>query len=101
MLNYNLFLRNMVTQSSGLVAEWLCRGLQILLCRFDSDPGLQNKHPQCRVFFFVYVKKTPVFAGVFEHFYLSRIVALHFFSTDAITSDCNFCKSESDIFSVG
>ena len=23
------------------MAEWLCRGLQILLCRFDSDPGLQ------------------------------------------------------------
>ena len=27
----------------GQVAEWLCRGLQILGCRFDSDPGLQNK----------------------------------------------------------
>ena len=26
----------------GLVAEWLCRGLQILVCRFDSDPSLQN-----------------------------------------------------------
>ena len=25
----------------GLVAEWLCRGLQILVCRFDSDPSLQ------------------------------------------------------------
>lgn len=25
----------------GQVAEWLCRGLQILGCRFDSDPGLQ------------------------------------------------------------
>lgn len=24
----------------GQVAEWLCRGLQILGCRFDSDPGL-------------------------------------------------------------
>lgn len=24
------------------MAEWLCRGLQILVCRFDSDPGLQN-----------------------------------------------------------
>ena len=23
------------------MAEWLCRGLQILVCRFDSDPGLQ------------------------------------------------------------
>ena len=23
------------------MAEWLCRGLQILGCRFDSDPGLQ------------------------------------------------------------
>ena len=27
----------------GQVAEWLCRGLQILGCRFDSDPGLQLK----------------------------------------------------------
>ena len=27
----------------GQVAEWLCRGLQILGCRFDSDPGLQIK----------------------------------------------------------
>ena len=27
----------------GQVAEWLCRGLQILGCRFDSDPGLQFK----------------------------------------------------------
>ena len=26
----------------GQVAEWLCRGLQILGCRFDSDPGLQS-----------------------------------------------------------
>ena len=25
------------------MAEWLCRGLQILVCRFDSDSGLQNK----------------------------------------------------------
>ena len=24
------------------MAEWLCRGLQILVCRFDSDPGLQT-----------------------------------------------------------
>ena len=27
----------------GQVAEWLCRGLQILGCRFDSDPGLHKK----------------------------------------------------------
>ncbi len=27
--------------NDGQVAEWLCRGLQILGCRFDSDPGLQ------------------------------------------------------------
>lgn len=26
--------------AKGQVAEWLCRGLQILGCRFDSDPGL-------------------------------------------------------------
>ena len=52
MLKYNFFLRNMTTQSFGLVAEWLCRGLQILGCRFDSDPGLQNKKiPPCGVFF--------------------------------------------------
>src|SRR6185437_8026950 len=25
---------------AGLVAEWLCSGLQIRLCRFDSGPGL-------------------------------------------------------------
>ena len=32
--------------ADGLVAEWLCRGLQILLCRFDSDPGL---HPSLKL----------------------------------------------------
>ena len=26
---------------AGLVAEWLCSGLQIRVCRFDSGPGLQ------------------------------------------------------------
>jgi hypothetical protein len=26
--------------SCGLVAEWLCSGLQIRVCRFDSGPGL-------------------------------------------------------------
>ena len=26
----------------GRVAEWLCRGLQILVRWFDSGPGLQN-----------------------------------------------------------
>ena len=35
------------------MAEWLCRGLQILLCRFDSDPGLQNKKHPLRVVFFM------------------------------------------------
>lgn len=34
-------MRSIATQHDcGLVAEWLCRGLQILVCRFDSDPGL-------------------------------------------------------------
>jgi hypothetical protein len=28
----------------GRVAEWLCRGLQILVRRFDSGPGLQFPH---------------------------------------------------------
>ena len=27
-------------QSTGLVAEWLCSGLQIRVRRFNSDPGL-------------------------------------------------------------
>src|SRR5262245_66497711 len=27
--------------SCGPMAEWLCRGLQILLCRFDSGSGLK------------------------------------------------------------
>src|SRR5437762_196783 len=26
----------------GLVAEWLCSGLQIRVCRFDSGPGLHR-----------------------------------------------------------
>ena len=30
-----------ILSREGQVAEWLCRGLQILGCRFDSDPGLQ------------------------------------------------------------
>ena len=33
----------MIATHNGQVAEWLCRGLQILVCRFDSDPGLQIK----------------------------------------------------------
>lgn len=44
------------------MAEWLCRGLQILVCRFDSDPGLHftimietlvltdfRNHTMCRI----------------------------------------------------
>ena len=33
----------MIISREGQVAEWLCRGLQILGCRFDSDPGLHFK----------------------------------------------------------
>ena len=40
-LKNKFFLLGLCGQSDGLVAEWLCRGLQILLCRFDSDPSLQ------------------------------------------------------------
>ena len=40
MLKYIYFLPKIATRK-GQVAEWLCRGLQILGCRFDSDPGLQ------------------------------------------------------------
>ena len=42
MLQTRFFLFNMQSHVDGQVAEWLCRGLQILVCRFDSDPGLQN-----------------------------------------------------------
>src|ERR1700733_8095233 len=28
--------------AAGLVAEWLCSGLQIRQCRFDSGPGLHR-----------------------------------------------------------
>ena len=40
MLKSVYFLPKIVLRE-GQVAEWLCRGLQILGCRFDSDPGLQ------------------------------------------------------------
>ena len=40
MLKYDFFLPK-IPLREGQVAEWLCRGLQILGCRFDSDPGLQ------------------------------------------------------------
>ena len=40
MLKYDFFLPK-IRIREGQVAEWLCRGLQILGCRFDSDPGLQ------------------------------------------------------------
>ena len=42
-LQWHIFSFNMTAHivSDGQVAEWLCRGLQILVCRFDSDPGLQ------------------------------------------------------------
>lgn len=33
--------------------------------------------------------------------YLSRIFALHFASTAAMTLSCSFCRSASDILSVG
>jgi hypothetical protein len=29
----------------GRMAEWLCRGLQILVQRFDSASGLQGEAP--------------------------------------------------------
>ena len=41
-MKYDFFLPNMALLN-GQVAEWLCRGLQILGCRFDSDPGLHKK----------------------------------------------------------
>jgi hypothetical protein len=31
-------------EAAGPVAEWLCRGLQILVHRFDSGPGLQPRN---------------------------------------------------------
>ena len=31
-----------VWRAQGRVAEWLCRGLQILVGRFNSDPGLHT-----------------------------------------------------------
>jgi hypothetical protein len=31
-----------LSQPAGPVAEWLCRGLQILVHRFDSGPGLHK-----------------------------------------------------------
>ena len=34
-----------VWRSQGRVAEWLCRGLQILVGRFNSDPGLHAPEP--------------------------------------------------------
>ena len=44
-LQLSLIQRNNVLLSyfwiKGWVAEWLCRGLQILVRRFDSDPSLQ------------------------------------------------------------
>ncbi len=40
---------------NGLVAEGLCRGLQILVCRFDSDPSLQ-----------IFKQKHRRFAGVLK-----------------------------------
>ena len=42
MLKSDYFLPKMFLRK-GQVAEWLCRGLQILGCRFDSDPGLHFK----------------------------------------------------------
>src|SRR5476649_1657417 len=33
--------------AAGLVAEWLCSGLQIRQCRFDSGPGLHG--PRCGI----------------------------------------------------
>lgn len=40
MLNWIYFLPSMVAR--GLVAEWLCRGLQILVYRFNSGTGLHQ-----------------------------------------------------------
>src|SRR5579862_3681458 len=35
-----------LARASGRMAEWLCRGLQILVQRFDSASGLQCRHPR-------------------------------------------------------
>ncbi len=60
MLKNNFFLIGLYGQSNGLVAEWLCRGLQILVCRFDSDPSLQIKGDFYRSFFFLlFLQKNP------------------------------------------
>ena len=50
MLKKYFFLLVLHRRFDGLVAEWLCRGLQILGCRFDSDPSLQNKSGVGRFF---------------------------------------------------
>ncbi len=81
-------------QNIGRVAEWLGRGLQNLVQRFESARDLK-KHP-VGCFFFVFQpfievanplltsnkgkKKTPAFAGVFfVQFQASLLLALHLF----------------------
>lgn len=61
MLNYKYFLSRIQRHYKGQMAEWLCRGLQILVCRFDSDSGLHfnmietlvltdfRNHTSCRI----------------------------------------------------
>ena len=48
---------------TGLVAEWLCSGLQSRVRRFNSDPGLHFPKTRCGGFFVVCDVRGIVFGG--------------------------------------
>ncbi len=49
---------------TGLVAEWLCSGLQIRVRRFNSDPGLQfHEKPDRKVGLFLFLRSAPRKSG--------------------------------------
>src|ERR1700730_154126 len=58
----------MPVMRAGRMAEWLCRGLQILVQRFDSGSGLQGLRPRRRT------PSSPV-AQLVERAAVNRLVA--------------------------
>ena len=58
--------------NSGWVAEWLCRGLQILVRRFDSDPSLNFRID----FMEIIISRKKTLLLIIEYLRIARVVEL-------------------------
>ena len=64
----------MICLKNGHVAEWLRRGLQILLFQFDSGRGLQKKL-SCFILIIKYVHQYSSVAQLVEQLTVNQLVA--------------------------